>query len=208
MSIGEFLRLKKTLFVEQVYIIRHYYSRSIRFALIDLFLGFLSLFFNPYRICRKRREVYGETPLSTLQQIVDRCNLTSEDTWLELGSGRGKSCFWIAQFVGCRVIGIEKISFFVCLSRLLSFLFSAKTLFYVKDLSDADLSSATCIYIYSTCLSDEQMSQIARKKSTFLPGAKIVTISAPLPGWQPCCSFPVSFPWGKTEAYLHQNSTL
>lgn len=203
MSIGEFFRVKAAIWSEQLSVIRLYYGKNFRFALIDLSLGFCSLFFNPYRICRKRGEVYGETPLTTVHRIADICQLNHTDTWLELGSGRGKSCFWIAQFVGCRTLGVEKIPLFSHLARFLSVLFQVSADFQKKDLFDVNVSSATCVYIYSTCLTDEQLFRLSQRLVFSLPQmARIVTISAPLPGW-PHRSFPVFFPWGQTTAYLH-----
>jgi SAM-dependent methyltransferase len=202
MSIGDFFRVKSALWSEQATVIRRYYPKSVRFALADLALGLCSLFFNPYRHGRKRGEIYGETPLTTLHRIADLCHLTASDTWLELGSGRGKSCFWIAQFAGCRAIGLEKIPLFTHLARFLSSLFQIRADFQQGDMFEADFSAATCVYVYSTCLSDEQLSRLAQRMTSLPPGARIVTISAPLPGW-PHRPFPISFPWGQAEAYLH-----
>lgn len=202
MSIGEFFRVKTTLWTEQLAVIRLYYRKSLRFALVDLALGICSLFFNPYRTCRKRGEVYGETPLRTVHRIADICELGRSDTWLELGSGRGKSCFWIAEFVRCRSIGVEKVPLFTYVARFLSTLFHISADFQKKDLFDVNFSAATCVYIYSTCFSDEQLLRLSHRLQSLPEKGRIVTISAPLPGW-PYRSFPVSFPWGQTEAFLH-----
>src|SRR5262245_60931707 len=117
MSIGEFYRIKKTNFYFQWETIRNYYLKSCRFALCDFLLGIASLFFNPYRICRKRGLVYGETPLVSLHQIATISHLSPNDCWLELGCGRGKGCFWVSQFIGCRTIGIDQVTLFIRLSQ-------------------------------------------------------------------------------------------
>ena len=205
MSIGEFFRIKRVLWTEQVRVIRRYYPKSPRFALLDVCLGLSHLFFNPYRVCRKRGEVYGETPLTTLHRMVEALELSSSDTWLELGSGRGRGCLWISQFVGCKTIGLEKISLFTQLPRLLSTLFRLPAAFHCKDFFATDLSRATCVYIYSTCLTDEELSLLAEKLTSLPAGARVLTISAPLPGWA-SRPLPVSFPWGATEAYIHHSN--
>ena len=202
MSIGDFVRVKKTLLAEQLSVIRRYYPKSPRFALVDLSLGFFSLFFNPYRICRKSGSIYGETPLSTLHRIADQCRLSSDDIWLEIGSGRGKGCFWIALFTGCRAVGVEKIFLFARLAQFLAALFRLDVHFYAQEMEEADFSKATCVYLYGTTLSDAEIERLAEKMKALPSGAKVVSISAPLPGWG-CRSFPVSFPWGETEAFLH-----
>ena len=115
MSIGDLYRVKKANFRFQWETVRLYYRKSWRFALSDLSLGFASLFFNPYRTCRKNGSIYGETPPASLRRIASFCDLTSQDSWLELGSGRGKGCFWISHFIGCETVGIEKVPLFITL---------------------------------------------------------------------------------------------
>src|SRR5262245_46123073 len=76
---------------------------------------------NPYRVCsrffRSRGEedpyTFGETPLTTLEEIAHRCQISNRDTVLELGCGRGRTCFWLARFVGCRAIGIDIVPTFI-----------------------------------------------------------------------------------------------
>ena len=207
MSIGDFFRVKKANLQFQLETIRLYYRKNLRFALSDLVLGFASTFFNPYRACRKKGFIYGATPPSSLHPISDFCELTSDDCWLELGSGRGKGCFWVSQFVGCRTIGIEKVSLFVYLSKAIARLFRWKRLTFIRaDIADADFSSATCVYLYSTCMSEEALTLLAQKMEVLPEGAKVVTVSAPLPDTPHLShqgSFPLSFPWGDTEGYLH-----
>jgi hypothetical protein len=91
MSIGDLWAIKKTNWRFQFGAVRRYYPKSWRFALSDLALGFASLFFNAYRVCRKNGSVYGETPIESLQRVAEFCSLTADDCWLELGSGRGKA---------------------------------------------------------------------------------------------------------------------
>jgi hypothetical protein len=211
MSIGEFYRIKKANLRFQRETIRLYYRKSWRFAVTDLALGFASLFFNPYRICRKKGFVYGETPPSSLHRIAAFCQLTSEDCWLELGSGRGKGCFWISELIGCRAIGIEKISLFFHLSRALRCLFGKRRLSFIrKEMADADFSAATCVYLYSTCMSEEDLGALTQKMAGLPKNAKVVSVSAPLPKTAhlvPAGSFPLIFPWGETEAYVHIRGT-
>lgn len=200
MSIGELLAVKKALFQQQLLTLKHYYPKSLRFALLDLALGTASLCFNPYRICRKRRlGPYGETPLTTLHRIAQFCQLSSSDCWVELGSGRGKGCFWLSLFIGCRTLGIEAIPLFSRLSRFLAFLFRIPSRFQCANFHETDLSQATHIYLYSTCMSEEELASLSEK----IPlQAKVITISSPMPSCTLLGSFSVSFPWGNTEAYL------
>jgi hypothetical protein len=179
------------------------YYKSPRFALLDLTFGLVALFINPYRTCRKflqkRGETniyaYGETPYTTYQRIVEECGVTREDTWIEMGSGRGKGCFWIAHFVQCRVIGVEWIPQFVYIAKGILALFQIKNLtFKLEEMGKTDLQSATLIYLYG------------HFPSLQIPlGAKVLTISEPLEGLKVIKQFWVRYPWGRTAAYLHQN---
>ncbi len=205
-------KLKRWLVKNQVETIRRFY-RNWRFALIDLLLGFFSLFSNPYRTCRKflqrrgEKEIYayGETPLATLEKIAVECALRPQDHFVELGSGRGKSCFWVSQFIGCRVTGIEWVPSFIRLSRFIKALFQIDRLsFQLADFKRADLSQATFVYLYGTCLSEEQIRTVAQSMEKLPNNGKIVSISFPLESryLKLQKSFPVAFPWGETVAYL------
>jgi hypothetical protein len=206
MSIGEFFRVKRSILSEQFHVVWRYYPKSFQFALSDLLLGLASFFFNPYRICRKRGLVYGETPLSTLHKIADACHLTSTDVWLDLGSGRGKGCLWISAFAGCRAIGVERIALFAFVSRWLAKISRLDATFESDDIFQTDFSRATCVYLFGTCLSEREIARLAKKMEALPLGARVVSISSPLPGWG-FTSFPVAFPWGETQAYLHVNET-
>ena len=207
MSIGELIKIKKANFRFQRETVRLYYRKSWRFALSDLALGFATLFFNPYRICRKKGTTYGETPPSSLHRIASFCSLSSNDSYLELGSGRGKGCIWISQFVGCRAIGVEKVPLFFHLSRGTSALFGFKRVTFIKaDMAEADFSGASCVYLYSTCMGEEELSRLTQKMAGLPQGAKVVSVSAPMPETPHLAlrgSFPLSFPWGEAEGYLH-----
>lgn len=213
MSIGEFFRIKARIWRDQTAAVRRYYKKP-RFALTDLSFGLLSLFSNPYRTCRKFLEkrgepdvyAYGETPLTTYEQLAAACELKSGDHWLELGSGRGKGCFWVTEFFGCQATGIEWVPQFVRNAHFFKLLFRyKKAAFEGKNLEEADFATATVVYLYSTCLSNETIGRLAEKMKDLPPGARVISISEPLQcDWLPLIkTFPVRYPWGDTEAFLH-----
>lgn len=208
MSIGELWAAKLANWRFQWRTIRHYYPKSWRFALCDLALGFSSLFFNPYRVCRKNGYVYGETPIESLHRIAALCSLSSDDCWLELGSGRGKGAFWIANFIGCKTIGVEKIPLFFRISNAIRVALRMKRLSFIcADLADSDFAKATCVYLYSTCMDNGVIASLTEKMQALPMGAKVVTVSAPLPesnAFRHAGAFPISFPWGETDGYLHE----
>ena len=98
------------------FVLRFYLAKYLSFLPVELCFFLSSFLINPYRHSRRylfkkgAREIYayGETPLKTLCQIASEAGITSQDTLLELGSGRGRGSWWLAVFTKCKVIGIEQ----------------------------------------------------------------------------------------------------
>ncbi len=176
--------------------------------MISILLAISSFFLNPYRCCRRYFEkrgkphlgIYGETPIPTLEQIVRLLQLSPQDTYVELGSGRGRGCFWVKRHIGCKVIGIEKNPYFIRIAKGIQKLTKIPVEFIQNDLFQQELLEGCAIYLYGTTLLDKEVEKIVRR----LPSkCRIVTISYPLKGIPLKESIEVNFPWGKTEAYLH-----
>jgi hypothetical protein len=190
---------KKRRRLERIETVQKYY-KSPKFALIDLSFAFFSFFVNPYRTCRKflqkkgMQEIYayGETPYSTYEKIVRECGIGPEDTWLELGAGRGKGCFWLAHFVQCKVIGVEWIFQFVLFAKIIRAIFRVKSVsFWQKNIETMDLQEASVIYLYGL------WPDLELKK-----GVKVISISEPFPNCKVIKSFWIRYPWGRTRAFL------
>ncbi len=194
--------------------IKKRFYKDVKFRLIDQAL--LSAYYlqGPFKISKQflqeRGEedvhLYGETPLLTFDAIAKICNLGKHDTLLELGCGRGRGLFFLSHFYGCKVVGIEQIPKFIELGKKLAKKCGLNIDFRQKNFLEADLSSATVIYLYGTCLTDDEILHICRRFETLPPSVKIVTISYPLSDYFPFFSveksFPVTFPWGDTTGYL------
>jgi len=189
------------------------YYKDLQFAKIDLSL-LLSYFTNsPYRISRKKwHKLYGETPFITLQKIAEAAAVTSEDVFYELGSGRGRGCFWIAHFVGCSVVGVEINSHFVTKAMMVKQKFHCeRVVFLCADILETPLETASVIYLYGTTFSDRMIAALAEKLRRLKKGTKIISISYAL---QDFCGaenafrlvkeFDVEFVWGTTTAYLQE----
>jgi hypothetical protein len=82
-----------------------------------------------------------------------------------------------------------------------------KLCFSCADFLTADLSQATVIYLYGTCLKDTTIDALADRFSTLSKEVKIITVSFPLSDYSSSFvtrqSFIASFPWGKGEVYLN-----
>ncbi len=173
---------------------------------------------NPYRVSRQFLQsrgdtdihVYGETPLTTLEVIAERCQLTPNDLLYDLGCGPGRTSFWFHSLIGCRVFGIEQIPAFTKMAQRVAYQINAgrEIQFTCADLLQADYSKATAIYLYGTCFDESFITKLNKAFLSLPKGAKVITVSYPLTdylGGEIFClreNFPARFPWGEGEIYL------
>lgn len=194
---------------EQAKVKRQFYPcssfRKADHALMKAYKGM-----NPYMISKGYlQEVgasnlyqYGETPLTTMHQIVKECGLGERDTVIEMGAGRGRAALFLAEYVGCKVIAYEQIPLFV--EKMVP---SKNLTMLAKDMMDANLSLATAIFLYGTMLEDEAIGPLIER---FPKGVKVITVSYPLSDYRSCFEtkkqFSGRFPWGETEVYLNERT--
>ena len=170
-------------------------------------------FINPFQICKahlKRQgeeviDAYGETPLPALAVIAKECALSQDDFLIELGCGRGRGCFFLSHLLGCRVLGIDWVPFFVDTANKLAG--HLPVVFQCSPMQTADLTGATAIYLYGTCLPDAVIHTLVDRFKTLPTLTKIITVSYPLSDYSPhfhtLKQFSVMFPWGETEVFLN-----
>ena len=182
------------------------------FQIIDKDLAFSYLLLNPYEISknflRKRGEMdihqYGETPLLTMDLIARNANLSSKDHLYELGSGRGRTSFFLNYFYGCKVTGIEWIERFVEKGNKIAKKHCLEVVFQKANFLHSDLSLATVIYLYGTMLPDSIIFQLCKK---IRKGTKVISVSYPLSDYdskfEVIAQFTARFPWGEGEVYVN-----
>jgi SAM-dependent methyltransferase len=174
---------------------------------------------NPYRLSNQflisqgsdERDVYGETPLTTLQKIATELELTPEDHLFELGCGRGRGVFFLRCIFGCTVTGIDWHPTFISIAQKIAELDSNdKTHFICSNFAKADLSKATAIYLYGTCLKDEEIYALAHRLAQCTLLKRILTVSFPLSDYSPDFRtlkvFTASFPWGDADLFVNLRS--
>lgn len=190
-------------------IIGRYYMRHGGFALCDILLWGQYLFKNPYRHARHfaSDNLYGETPLKTLEHLVKQCRILSSDVVYEIGCGTGRTAFWLHYFVKCRVVGIDHVEVFIRrANRVKRWCHLDCLTFYAQDVLSTSLDYATCIYFYGTAREDEFVNKLIEKFLQLKPGVRFITTSYPLSDYHPrfrvLKQFKGSFPWGKTDVYL------
>ncbi|NDD58540.1 MAG: hypothetical protein EBZ47_04700 [Chlamydiae bacterium] len=151
---------------------------------------------------------YGETPLTSLDEIAKRVQLEDTDCWMELGSGRSRGVFFLAARYKCRGVGVEWIPEFVLKSLSILKLFpNMNVSIYLSDFLKMDYTKATVIYVYGLCLEEIVLEQLAKKLSTLSSKVKIITISFPLTEYLPdhfyvVDQFSTSFNWGTADVFV------
>lgn len=171
---------------------------------------------NPYTLSRrfllgknsKDPDIYGETPLTTLYQLLTACGITKDDHFVDLGAGRGRGVLFASAFFGCKATGIEWIPVFsLQAERLATLLPHHPPRFYTQSLLSFPLHNETILYFYSLCLEEKTLLAMIQKFLLMPSNPKIVTISFPLSDYSPSfttlTSLPVIFSWGKTQAYIN-----
>lgn len=201
--------------IDYFQVIARYYS-SLSFAKVDAALFLSYLFSNPFRLSKRflmqkgESDVYtyGETPLSTMEQITSSCGITKNDTVFELGCGRGRVCFWLNTWVQCAVVGIDYVPAFIEKGQAIQKKLKLDNLlFRLEDIFEADLSGATVIYLYGTCYSEDQICLLIDRFSSLQTGTKIITVSYSLNEFRPSApfrllkQFPAFFTWGIADVY-------
>lgn len=204
-------------FAEWLAVVFRYYPIW-EFARVDIYLLRNYIGVNPYRVCSRYLKekgveevyVYGETPLTTVEIIAHECGINAADNFYELGAGRGRACFWLRFFVGCKVNGVEFVPLFVKIAQKTARTFHIdKCKFIFRDILDVDLSDATVIYFYGTSSDTRFILALIDKLKKVKPGTKVITVSYPLthyqiePVFELVKHFPVQFTWGQTDVYLH-----
>jgi hypothetical protein len=211
-----YIKVKIFLLKEQLFIFKNCY-KNWKFILTDLFLFVSRFFINPFRSCRKFLEKkgeddvhqYGETPVLVLLKIIKLADIKKSDKFLELGSGRGRSCFFLSEKVRCHVVGIEIVPTLYSLSYILKKFFGFERIdFYKEDMMISHLDGFNVIYLYGTGLSRPLIKSLTCKFSSLKKNTKIITISYPLTYYDSDHfilekDVDVEFAWGKTKAYLN-----
>lgn len=210
------LLVKGRNFKEYLKVLYRYYRKP-AFAKVDGSLVLMYLFDNPFSISRRyfmhrphqQEFTYGETPLTTLEFISKEARLTSEDVVYDLGAGRGRNCFWWRSFIGCKVVGVEMVPDFIIRAKRIQRKLGLEGVDFIQeDFLKTDLSQATVIYLYGTCLEDETIQKLITHFKTLKPGTRIITVSYALSDYtkeslfETMKCFPSRFTWGQADVYI------
>ncbi|HRD56204.1 MAG TPA: methyltransferase domain-containing protein [Parachlamydiaceae bacterium] len=194
-----------------------FYYRNFSFAKTDLFLLSSYFFKSPFKISKQfllkkgKKDVYlyGETPITSMAEIAKLAGIEENDHVFELGMGRGRCCFWLHFFIGCKVTGIEFVPKFVQIANSLKKRLQIENiLFLQEDMLKSAFQEATIFYLYGTCYDEIFIRALIEKFKKLPKGTKIITVSYPLndyaktPYFEVVKKFEITFTWGQADVYL------
>ena len=80
--------------------------------------------------------------------------------------------------------------------------------FTCGQMEEVDLSFATVIYLYGSCLEESEILNLIQKFQQLSSTVKIITVSYPLTDYSAKFKvveqFTASFPWGEATVYINQ----
>ncbi|MCB1108520.1 MAG: methyltransferase domain-containing protein [Chlamydiia bacterium] len=198
-------------FLRQKRVEKHYYDDEIFAALDQKVLSGP----NPFKVSKRYlQEIgesnvyqYGETPLETLEIVGKLLNLQPCDHLVEMGCGRGRGAFFLNHFFGCRVTGIEQIPAFVSQAVLIAQMHRIQNIeFRCENMLKTPLNTATCVYLYGTCLDETEIQFLAKRLAKW--PLRVVTTSYPLEGFEILNQAELRFPWGLADVFINQSPAL
>jgi precorrin-6B methylase 2 len=225
------LRSKIYHLLDFLYVFARCYPKSYWFTKIDVALLMDYWLESPFAISKRYLQLkfepdiyqYGETPLSTMEQIAQKLAINENDHIFELGSGTGRCAFWLACFRRCRVTGIEQIPQFIdCTQRILDHYKPLKQRinFIQGNFLTEDLSAATIIYLYGSKMNSQEIESLILNLRGISPETRIVTVSYSLneiiresknenilkENFTIVTSFRAEFFWGKSTVFIQKAS--
>ncbi len=125
------------------------------------------------------------TPIKVIEAALDLAKVGPGDLVYDLGSGDGRVVVLAAKLRGARAIGVEIDPALVILSemKVKEEGLEDKVKILQKDFRKVDVSEATVLYLY--IYYDVIKNYLMDKLYQLKPGARVVTLEIPVPGWMP-----------------------
>ncbi len=133
--------------------------------------------------------IYGLPPVSTkserIRKALELANLQPGEQFYDLGSGHGRAVIMAARDFGAQAVGIEIGPVQCAISRLNAIWSGVSSHVRIKagNFYRTDLSNADVIFAYLTSKYAIRLQEKFERE--LKSGARVVTVSFDLPGWQP-----------------------
>jgi len=127
---------------------------------------------------------YVATPAEVVERMLELAEVSERDVVLDIGCGDGRVCIAAARRHGARSVGVDIEPYWVELAaaRAAEAGVSALTTFRAEDACETDLGAATVITLYLGRSSTQRMARVLRARAA--PGARVVSHSFPVQGWE------------------------
>jgi len=179
------------------------YLRHPTLALIDL-SSFFHYFFNRKAYFPDNDQfAYGELSLHSLQKILSTLNSEKYTTFLDLGSGKGKCCFY-AHMKGYTSRGVELNPAFTSFSSLMNKLFFRNRITFIKgDFLSLAQQKADIVLLSPLCMDEQDLKSFGKKLVT--TSRVVIAVGCPLPDVPVSRTMPCLTSWGITACYIHSS---
>lgn len=149
---------------------------------------------------------YGDTPWFTARDILREVDLGPNDSFVDLGSGRGKMIFMANLHFHCEATGIELLPTYVKIARRIAAWTKSEATFLQQDFLAADLTRATVVYACAAALAEETRQDLLLLVNTMQPNTRFITV-----GWKPQTEQltlfkekDCLFSWGREMVYFYR----
>lgn len=168
---------------------------------------------NPFQLSRRAKRklalpskdlIYGETPVLTAWQLLERLSIDQADHVVELGAGRGIFSLVAALNYGCSGTALEVIPSFVRKTQSVAeSLGLAKLSIKRCDILKEPLPEGTLYYVTGTTFSDSSWQALQRQLAVAPEGARAISLSTPLDklAWRVDDKDTLPFSWGENTVY-------
>jgi SAM-dependent methyltransferase len=120
---------------------------------------------------------YGETPPTTMLQVLEVGGATSDDVFYDMGCGLGLPTVVAAHFCK-KAVGFEILPEVAEKAReVAGALGLGNAVFELADFKTADVTEGTFIFCYATCLREQSRAELAACVSRTRSGSRIVTVT-------------------------------
>lgn len=169
---------------------------------------------NPFVLSRAARKkialptsdlVYGETPVMTAFDLLNRVGLDHADHVVECGGGTSVFSLVAVSAFGCRATVLEIVPSFVKKTReVCSFLGLERIKVKQVDILEEPLPEGTLYYLTGTTFSDESWLKLQRQLAQAPVGAKAISLSTELDtkAWKNVETIKMPFSWGENTVYI------
>ncbi len=127
-------------------------------------------------------------PIRMARRMLQLAEVQPGETVYDLGAGDGRVVIVAAREFGARAIGIEIDPLRALLSQLTLLVFGLKSRARIirANLFEVNLQDADVVIIYLLPKAYERL--VPKLRAELKPGVRVVTLTYPLPDWQPVLS--------------------